>query len=490
MENIKKIALVIPNFAWQESDKSVAWHVVPYNLCMLAAMIRDFCEIVIIDANTENFDELEFKAALAQSRADVVGVTVMMDQFAKSGHLAAKLAKEALPGSVIVMGGVYATINYDQAIADVSLDYVYRGEGEYGFRDFLKYLWHGTDFPKKGFVWRADSKNAPYVAANTTIMVQERADFVQNLNDLPLPAYDLIDFKKYTLNAPRLSVDGPYEFPFARIQTSRGCPQGCCFCQVKEISGNKFRPRSPENIIEEMLWYKNTYGVKSLVIDDDNVVTQRSRAAKLFTLMAEKVKLPWKAGAMAVFKLDEELVDLMAESGCKYVSIAIESGSRRVLDEIIKKPIDFEHAKKMTKRLQKRGVFVSSNFIIGFPTETWDEVRQTLNFAEELGSDYAKIFTAIPLRHTRLWDLCEETNSFKKDFDQENISWNTGQISSQYFDHRELTLLRSYEWDRINFKSEEKRKKICQMMNCSEAELENIRMDTRKNTIQNIQKEN
>lgn len=484
----KKVSFVIPNFAWQEADKSVAWYVVPYNICLLAAMVRDICDVVIIDANTDNLDYESFKKALSKSKADVVGITVMMDQFAKSGHLAVKLARESLPNSVIVMGGVYTTINYDQAILDTNLDYAYRGEGEYGFRDFLNYLFNDGQFPSKGLVWHTNSRYAPYMTPNSSITIQERADFVKDISELPLPAYDLIDFKKYTLNAPRLSVDGPHEFPFAMIQTSRGCPQGCCFCQVKEISGARFRPRTPENIIEEMLWYKNTYGVRSFVIVDDNIVTQRSRAIKLFTLMAKKVKLPWKATAMAVFKLDKELIDIMAESGCTYVCIAIESGSRRVLDEIIKKPIDFEHAKKMTALLQERGIFVSANFILGFPTETWDEIRQTLSFVEELGVDYAKIFTAIPLRHTRLWDLCEKNNSFKANFNQKNISWNSGQISSPHFDDRELTLLRAYEWDRINFSSSEKKQKICGMMRCSEVELENIRIETRKSALAKIEK--
>lgn len=482
----KKIAFVIPNFAWQKADKSVSWHVVPYNICLLAAMVRDLCDIVIIDANTYNIDHAGFKNALRQSKADVIGITVMMDQFAKSGHLAAKFAREALPDSVIIMGGVYPTINYDQAILDINLDYIFRGEGEHGIRDFLNYLWNDGEFPQKGLVWHTNSRHAPYMTPNSSITIQERADFIKDISTLPLPAYDLVDFKKYIFNAPRLSVDGPHEFPFAMIQTSRGCPQACCFCQVKEISGNKFRPRTPENIINEMLWYKNTYGVRALGIVDDNIVTQRSRAIKLFTLMAEKVKLPWKAAAMAVFKLDEELVDIMAESGCKFVCISIESGSRRVLNEIIKKPINFEHAQKMTARLKERGIFVSANFIIGFPTETWDEIRQTCAFAEELDVDYTKIFTAIPLRHTRLWDLCEETNSFKPNFDQQQISWNSGQICSMHFDDRELTLLRAYEWDRINFKTQEKIQKICKMMNCSKSDLEHLRIETRKNALKKI----
>ncbi len=231
------------------------------------------------------------------------------------------------------MGGIYTTVNYDQAIQDNAIDYVFHREGEYTTRDFLRYLWFNEEFPSKGLVWTKNSSQAPYHEGNITI--QERADLLEDLDSIPLPAYDLIDYPKYTYNAPRIAVGGSVELPCAQLITSRGCPQNCYFCQIKVISGRKFRPRSPENIVEEMLWYKNTYGVKSLILDDDNIVTNRKRAVELFTMMAKHVQLPWTAGAMAVFMLDEELIDLMAESGCKFLGFAIESGSRRVLDEII-----------------------------------------------------------------------------------------------------------------------------------------------------------
>lgn len=483
---MNKLVLVIPNFRWQKADESARWHVIPYNICLLAAMVRDLCSITIFDANTENLTQEEFKAKLQAAAPDVIGITVMMDQFAISGHCTAKLARESCSKSVILMGGVYATINYDKAVLDANVDYIVRGEGEHALREFLLHLWKGAPFPKRGFVWRSDKGNIECGTLKNGAVIQERSDFISDLNSLPLPAYDLVDFKKYTLSAPRRSVDGPYEFPFVRIQTSRGCPQGCCFCQVKEISGNRFRPRSPENIINEIRYFRDNYGVCSLIFDDDNIVTQRSRAVKLFTLLRDEIKLPWKAIAMAVFKLDEELLGLMAASGCKYMSIAIESGSPRILKDIIRKPVDLNYAKRMTAYAKGLGIFVSANFIIGFPTETWDEVRSTCAFAEELDADYVKIFTAIPLRHTRLWDLCEATGSFTKDFDQMNISWNAGQISSAHFSSRELTLLRAYEWDRINFATPEKRTKIRDMMRVTDEELEDIRKQTRASAMQRV----
>lgn len=470
-------ALIIPNFRWQKADAHVFWYVIPHNMCLIASTIRDLCDIHIIDANTEKYSTGDVKRILTKLQPDVVGITVMMDQFAQSGHLTAKIVREALPNATIIMGGVYPTVNPDLAVIDSNLDYIFMGEAEEGFRDFLLYLWHDKPFPNRGL---------GYIDKQGAIHIQEKAKAISDLNTLT-PAYDLIDFKKYTMNAPRKSVDGPALFPFARIQTSRGCPQNCCFCQVKMISGNRFRPRSPEHILDEIAFLKHTYAIRSLIFDDDNIVTQRSRAMKLFQGMIDRgLAMPWKAIAMAVFRLDEELIALMAKSGCQYFSIAVESGSPRILKEVIQKPVDLEYARKMVAYAKTCGIYVSTNFIIGFPTETWDEIRQTLRYAEELNTDYVKIFTAIPLRHTKLWEMCEKGGYFKDNFSIQDISWNEGQIVSPHFNPSELAFLRAYEWDRINFSTTEKIAKTAQMMQISEEELAQIRIDTRNNALRII----
>lgn len=475
---MEKIALIIPNFYWQKADAHTRWHVVPYNLCLLAATVRDLCEIKIIDANADNLSQEELSALLQKECFALVGITVMMDQFAQAGHCAARIARKALPKAKIIMGGVYPTVNPDKVIDDASVDYAFMGEGEEGFRQLLLHFLCGEAFPAKGLAWKD---------AQGLVHMQEKTDFIKNLNANPRPAYDLVDYKKYTLSAPRKSVDSPCCFPFARIQTSRGCPQGCCFCQVNIISGSRFRPRSPENILDEIAWLKEEYGIRSLLFDDDNIVTQRSRAVALFQGMIDRgLAMPWKAIAMAVFKLDEELLTLMAASGCTYIDVAIESGSPRVLKEVIKKPVNLEYAKRMVAFAQSQGIYVAANFILGFPTETWNEIRQTLRFAEELNMDYAKIFTAIPLRHTRLWDMCEQHNAFRPNFSIDTISWNEGQIVSPHFFPSELALLRAYEWDRINFSSLERRAKTAAIMNITLDELDIVRKKTREAALQSL----
>ena len=464
-----RVVLVVPNFRWCKWDENTLWHFIPYNLCLLAAMVEGICEIAIIDANATEISEVEFTEALARLSPHVLGITVLMDQYAPAGHYTAKIVKEYNSEIKVIMGGVYATMNSEQAMSDPNVDYIVIGEGEYVFRDLLGYFREKNPIPQKGISYRLNGK----------IINGGHSNFIEELDALPLPAYRLIDFEKYANSAPRKSVDSPRKFPYARIFSSRGCPFGCVFCQVELISGKMFRPRSARNVLGEIQWLKEKYGVKSLIFDDDNMLIDRRRAVEIFQgMIARDLVMPWSAIAVATFRLDDELIELMRASGCEYIDVAPESGSQRVLKEIIGKPVNLEHAKSVVAKAREEGIYVAANFVIGFPTETWDEIRQTTRFAEELNANYVKIFNAVPLLHTRLWSLCQKEKCFKKGFKQSDIWWNAGQIETKDFSAGDLTILRAYEWDRINFTSAEKRQRTAEMMGITEEELLEIRRKT------------
>jgi len=443
-----KVVLVVPNFRWCDWDKNTLWHFIPYNLCLLAPMVEKMCEVEILDANILNLTEDGFKSAMENLKPDVVGITVLMDQYGPAGHKTAELVEAYNKDTTIIMGGVYATVNSERVMEDSNIDYVIIGEGEYVFKDLIGFLMKKNPLPKKGIAYRN----------NGNVISTGHSDFIKDLDSIPMPAYHMIDFEKYTNNAHRKSIDSPKEYPYARILTSRGCPFECVFCQVEGITGKKFRPRSAEKVLDEIEWLKNEYGIKSLIFDDDNLFLNKKRAKMIFQGMVDKnLAMPWVAIAVAVFALNEEMIKLMRASGCEYIDIAIESGNERVLKEIIKKPVNLKHARNMVRFAKKKGIYVAANFVIGFPGETWDEIRETVKFAEDMDVDYVKLFAAIPLRNTRLWELCEEEGFFKKEFSKTGIRWSTGQISTDEFTANDTTILRAFEWERINFSSKEPR---------------------------------
>lgn len=472
IKNDLKVLLVVPNFRWADWDANTLWHYIPYNLCLLASMIRDICNVRIFDANIDDLTENDLMNEIKKYNPNIIGITVLMDQYGKSGHVVAKITKKVNESIITIFGGVYATINSNHIMKDKNIDIVVIGEGEYTLRNLILYFKREGKLPTNGVCYRK----------NGLVINTGHSDFILDLDKLPFPSYDLIDLKRYIYLKDRKSVDRPPAYPYMRIFSSRGCPVGCTFCQVKEIMGKSFRKRSADNVLKEIRYLIDNYGIKSIIFDDDNLISDRQRAVDLFKGLKE-LKILWLAIALAAFRLDKELFKLMKECGCVYVDIAIESASKRILKDIIKKPVNLDKIKEVVSWGKELNIFVVGNFMIGFPTETWKEIRETIQFAEELDMDYVKIFDVIPLKHTELWNMCKKHNHFKKGFDQKNIRWNIGQLESDEYNSNDLTILRAYEWDRINFSSEEKIDKIINRMGISHEELESTRKSTRENVI-------
>tara|TARA_B100001964_G_scaffold120429_1_gene133759 strand:- start:387 stop:1148 length:762 start_codon:yes stop_codon:yes gene_type:complete len=237
--------------------------------------------------------------------------------------------------------------------------------------------------------------------------------------------------------------------------------------------------RSAAKVVEELEIHKKKHGIKGFLFDDDMPFGSKKRTKEMLRLMIDKkLNLVWKAAGVAIFKMDEEIFRLMAESGCQSINIAIESGSERILKQIIKKPVDLKKVPEMIKIAKSYGLGTVANFVIGFPGETWEEIRQTLYYAETCGVDYAKIYVAEPLLGTELYDQAVAMNAIVGDHSE--VGWRYGRIKTDEFDPHELSLLRAYEWDRINFRDPEKRKKAAMLMGISEEKLSRIRKETRR----------
>ncbi|MFZ5774284.1 MAG: B12-binding domain-containing radical SAM protein [Thermodesulfobacteriota bacterium] len=467
MKTYRKILLIIPNFHWDAKENRTIWNIQPFGLCMLASSMGDAYEVSIMDANFYNLSRVEFQRRVRLSAPDLVGISVLTTEYGVTGHIAAQLVKQVNPAIPIILGGVYATTECEE-IADQNIDYIFAGEGELAFREFV------------------DSLNGSPVDLSTCSLSQNRhgrplirAHAIEDLDALPLPAYHLIDYPAYASTSPRESVDEPRAYPYGRIMTSRGCPLNCIFCQVNLIMGKTFRKRSPESIIREIDFLRDRYGIKYLVFDDDNLFLDKKRAMELFRMMIDRdYNMGWHPIATAVYALDEEVLTLARQSGLQYVDLAVESGVKRVLKEIINKPVDLDHAKMVVDICRRLGINSAVNFIVGFPGETWDEIRQTLTFASELNADYTKLFIANPLPGTRLHRLAETMGVLTDN--SRDCSWFMGKIRTDQFTPLDLAILRAYEWDRINFALPEKRRKIASMMNISEGRLDEIRSHTRQ----------
>jgi len=368
------------------------------------------------------------------------------------------------------VGGGHATSLPRFVIKNKNVDYVVAGEGEYVFMKLCSFLGGAGSLPEKGILYR--SKNGRVIDTG-------RSELIMDLDKIPYPSYDKIEFMKYASQIQRESVDRPREMPYARIVTSRGCPFSCCFCEVGKISGKRVRLRSLENVAGEIELLKDRYGIKSILFDDDNLIVDKNRAKNLFKMMIDKrYDLKWNAPTLALYNLDEEMIGLMKDSGCQFVNVAIESGVERVLKDIIHKPLNLKQGKKMIKKLKEYSIDTAANFVIGFPGETWNEIRQTIKFAEETEVDYVKIAIATPLPNTELYRVAKDGGHIVRGFRFDRHLWTEGWIKTSEFEPKDLKILRAYEWDRINFTDSDRRNKIAEMMGITEKRLNEIRRNT------------
>ena len=483
MKKIKRVVLVQPNMKWMDWNWKTSWDIHPLNLCLLGAMINVDYEVTVVDANLENHTRDQFKKTISDLKPDMVGLTLLTNEYSEVAHIGAELIREIDPKIITVLGGVYATVSYSSIYSDSNFDYICVGEGEYSFPQLLKYLNNEGEFPKEGFLGRREGELQDASKVVRTL--------IEDLDALPSPAWDLVDYSRYTRRVGKITIDHPYTFPYTRLMTSRGCPVGCTFCEVEVISGGPFRYQSPKKVLQELRLFKSQHGIKAFMLDDDNFFVNRKRVKVILkAMLEEKIDLEWKAHAVPVFHLDDEIVELMAKTGCRSVALAIESGSERVLKDVIRKPVKLDHVRHVCKKIKDVGMDLVANFIIGFPTETWDEIRQTFKFAEELEIDYSKFFIATPLEGTILHDMVMENNLMAAHSDtsgqMKDLNWSTSKILSDEWTMDDLTVLRGYEWERINFGTPERRKKLASMMGITEEELGKLRKDTFASVTANI----
>lgn len=473
---MRKVLLTQPNYAWLSKR---TWQFPPYTLCLLAAGIRDLAEVAVFDPNFRNLSEKEAVKYLKEFKPDLVGITsVSTEYFAVTRHTVALIRKH-LPKTVIVLGGVIPTVMLEEAMKDRNVDYWVVGEGERSFPLLLEKLREGAeDLSGVGGLayWRG---KAPVI---------NKSALIADLDSIPFPDYS-------TLAGATLQDYGNISFkyapgflarncPSAVTITSRGCPYRCIFCAGRTVSGAKVRLRSAENVLKEIdeLW---SQGIREVLFLDDHFLADRARAMKIMNGILEKHKgLTWKCVNVTAWLLDEELLRLMYKSGCNHITVSIESGNQHVLTNIIKKPIRLDKIPAKLDLAKAIGFDVIANFVIGFPGETWEQIRETFRYAEKLNVDIVNFHIATPLPHTELMTICLEAKLLPADY-LEGISkysgYGKGLISTEEFTSFELEILRSFEWDRINFSSPERCKAIARMNGITMAELEDWRKNTRRN---------
>ncbi|MFT7622545.1 MAG: anaerobic magnesium-protoporphyrin IX monomethyl ester cyclase [Myxococcota bacterium] len=364
----------------------------PLGLLYIAAVLRAAGHDVIfldgIRAEAEDFVEA--------IRTKDVGLTcLLMTGFAwaRSQDFMRDL-KEACPDTPIAVGGPWPDTMQKQCLEEnPAVDFAGAGDGEYIVRELVACLENGGNVSDvKGIAWRTD---------DGMIIVNDRAPLIYELDEVPFPARDLLDINEY---AP--SIGHYHRLPATTMIGQRGCRHKCIFCHTNTWMRHGERYRSPENVVDEMMYLEKAYGVRDILFWDNNITENYESIRRRCELLIERgSKLIWSGNSRAD-TLDLDTAKLMKRAGCWKLLIGVESGVQKNLDELKKGETvaSIERAIKICKQV---GIRVFATFIFGVPGETFEDGLKTIEFAKRLSPDYAKFNTMAAHPGTALHDTMD-----------------------------------------------------------------------------------
>ena len=371
----------------------------------------------------------DIRDQIAAFKPDLVGINCQFSRQYRIYHRMSALVKEADPRIVVVSGGPHATVCPEEVLGDANCDYLLLGESEHSFCSLIEALRKDAAVDAiDGLGWRSGGRTR----------INPKAQQILDLDALPFPAYHLMDLQKYfRLDA---SHGIRHRKRFCPIITSRGCPAKCTFCSAHQVWGKKYRMRSVENVIQEMRLLKDRYGIEEIMFEDDNVTADAKRAKLLFSRMIEEgFNFVWDTpNGAGVWSMDEEMIDLMKRSGCIMLNFPVESGSQRVLKQVIKKPLDLGKVRKLIAHCQEIGLGHSMFLVIGMPGETLSDMWASVRFAGECGCYTPHISVATPYPGTELYDHCIKEGYFSRPFSLDDLFIRSYLIETPDWNERDL----------------------------------------------------
>ena len=378
----------------------------------------------------------EIPGTVRNFNPDLIGITAWTT-FAASAFRVAAICKEWNRDVPVVMGGPHISIKYDEVMKICpDVDFLIRGEGEKTFVELAKAL------ESKDKAKALKNINGILYRQNREIVHNPDREFIQDLDAIPLPARDLL-LNKDSYNSEDMGL----------LMTSRGCPYNCSYCATS-IWERKTRYRSIDNVINEIKLVIDKYGTRQFTFKDDSFTVNRKRVLEFCDrLINEDIRINWDCNTR-VNLVDEEILNKMKKAGCNGIKVGVETGSERIL-KLINKRISFEQCKKAVKLFRKVGIHWTGYFMMGLPSETKEDVYQTLKFMKELRPDYASFSVYEPFPGTELFNSGVEKGLVEKERTLDDFYT----ISPKYYYvkdiNRRVDTMSKEEFEKLEFEMKE-----------------------------------
>lgn len=409
----------------------------PLGIAYLAAYVREHGHAVtVVDAvglavtrlrpwplrDKRLFQGLDFSEiiALIPKDSEVIGVSCM---FTHAWPMVRELLRElgkAFPKARLIAGGEHVTSMHEKVLAETPVEACVLGEGEVTLLELLAAFEKGSDIAAIPGLALRDAQGKPRRTA--------KRPRIQEVDALPLPAWDLVDPMVYLQGQVFMGPAAGRSIP---MLATRGCPFRCTFCSSPQMWTQVWKPRDPKSVVDEMERWKRVYGADDFQFQDLTAIVRKDWIiAFCRELIARDLKITWSLPVGTRSEaIDGEVPALLMKSGCHHITYAPESGSEAILKSIEKK-VHLDHLEKSAKDSLDAGMKVCLFLIVGFPQESWADIRKTFAFIRKmarLGVHEIAVSTFVPLPGTQLFD--ETSRIVPVPTDDEYCYWMTGATS-------------------------------------------------------------
>jgi anaerobic magnesium-protoporphyrin IX monomethyl ester cyclase len=406
----------------------------PLGLIYLASYLElKKIPVSIIDFKVTAMADDELRIYLRSKRPTYVGVSCMTLEYEGAKSLL-RLIKEVDPSIITVVGGPHASSFPHEIITNPDVDIVAIGEGE---KTMYEIASGKAPSEIKGIAYKDGEK----------LFFTEPRGYIENLDEIPIPAYHLIDMEAY-FRVPYGHGLMLADKRRAQIFTTRGCPFHCNYCH--NIFGKRFRARSPKIVLEEIRLLHDRYQVKEFQFEDDSFNVDIRRAKKIMDMITDsgmKIKISFPNGIRGDIA-DEELIIKMKQAGVYYLFLAVETADPD-MQKRIGKNMDLQRLTETMEYASRNGIFLGGFFMIGFLDETKEQMLKTIDFAAKSKLHTAIFFKVAPFKGTRLYEEALEAGHQLDCDDLSNLNFRFGKVNISKVSLEELDRLHKYAYFRF-----------------------------------------
>ena len=363
---------------------------------MAAVLEEHGYDVDVLDASALELTYDEIGDEILKRNPDIVSISALTPTIGVALDSADKI-KQVKPDTVVVLGGYHPTFEYKSVLEEPSVDVVVRGEGEYTFLDLVQTIERGGDLANvEGLAFHDESDSSLTVTPDRPI--------IQDLDELPFPAFHLFPMEKYKILNITTNV--------ATIITTRGCPMKCSFCSSAALHGDHLRRRSYENVCDEIEVRLREQNIDTIAFMDDTFTLNKKFVRDFCAEIKRRNLKFWWGCTSRVDTLDEELLQTMKDAGCITIFIGVESADQQMLEKM-NKNITISKTENAFRLARKVGIRTIASCVIGMPEDTRKSIANTIAFVKNLNPNYALYSLATPYPGTRFYN-----ETFKKNLIQ------------------------------------------------------------------------